>query len=86
MASSRKLYWVWLVSKCVHLHVGVESAYSFHLEVSEDTTRATTQDASVADLGRPCVVAHLGQLQLGFGADSGRECRVSDNVTEGLPV
>ena len=29
---------------------------------------------------------HLGQLELGFGADSGREGCVSDHVAEGLSV
>lgn len=60
------------------------TTYSCHLEVSEDTTGAPAHDASVADLRRPRVVAHLRELQLGFGADSGRERRVADDVAEGL--
>lgn len=61
------------------------TTYSCHLEVAEHTTCVSSHRASVANLRWACVVAHLLELELGFGADSGGERHVADDVTEGLP-
>lgn len=61
-------------------------AYSRQLEVAQHTAALASHDASVSDLGRAGVAVHLRQLQLGFGADSGRQGGVADDESEGLPV
>jgi hypothetical protein len=44
-----------------------------------------TGNASVADLRRAGVAVHLGELELGFGADSRRQGRVADDIAKCLP-
>lgn len=60
--------------------------YPRHLEVSEDTTRSTSHNTTVADLRRTGVAVHLRELELGLGADSRWQRRVSDHVAKGLPA
>lgn len=55
-----------------------------HLEIAKDTARPSSHYATVADLGRPGVGVHLGELQLRLGSYSGSEGRVPDDVAEGL--
>src|SRR5688572_21413796 len=61
-------------------------AYSRHLEVAQDTSCLASHDTSVANLGWSCVAVHLRELKLGFGANSGREGGVTDDVAERLPI
>jgi hypothetical protein len=62
------------------------SAYPSKPEVAEDTTALAAHYAPVLDLCEACVAVHLGELELGLGADSLRERGVADDVPEGLPV
>lgn len=59
-------------------------AYPGHLEVAQHTTALAAHDASISDLSRSRVAVHLRQLELGLGANSGRECGIADYITEGL--
>lgn len=58
--------------------------YSSHFEIAQHTTPLASHDTSVANLRRPRIRMHLGELQLGFGADARRECSVADNVSKSL--
>lgn len=62
------------------------TTYSCHLEVAEHTTRVSPHRTSVANLRRACVVAHLLELELGFGADTSGERGVSNDVSKSLPA
>lgn len=81
------MYWGCVLA-CLHLpgtKIEVRS-YPGELEVTEDTPGLASHCAPVPDLCRLCVGVHLGELQLCFGADAGREGCVSDEVAEGLPA
>ena len=65
--------------------LGLRLAYSRQFEVAQDTATLTAHYASIPDLGRAGVAVHLGELELGFGADSRREGRVADDVSKSLP-
>lgn len=55
-------------------------------EGPDNTSRFTTSDAAVLDLGRSGVAVHLGELQLGLGADTLGESGVADGVSQSLAI
>ena len=61
-----------------------ESTYSSHSKISEYTSCDASHDASILDLGWPCVAVHPGQLELRIGAHSLGEGHISDHVSECL--
>jgi hypothetical protein len=61
-------------------------AYSSHPEISEYTSSNATHDTSILDLGRLGIAVHLRQFDVGGRPHSLRQSRVSDDVSESLPV
>lgn len=61
-------------------------SYSRHLKVPENTTRLAANNTPVANLRGTGIAVHLRKLELGLGADSGGERRVSNHVAESLSI
>lgn len=70
--------------RSANMNLEILSTHPSQSEISENTPRYASGRTSVLDLCGIGVTVHLGELELGLGADTHGERGVADEVAESL--